>query len=71
VQSGDSLVKYLAQKGAALDVKDKQGRTPLDVALGVEVRGRAGGPPLVRDTTVALLRQLMALSTAKSLSPPG
>jgi ankyrin repeat protein len=60
VQSGDSLVQYLAQKGALLDVKDKQGRTPLDVALGVGVRGRAGGPPPVRDSTVALLRQLMA-----------
>jgi uncharacterized protein len=59
VQSGDSLVKYLAQHGAALDVKDKQGRTPLDVALGVGVRGRAGGPAPVRDSTVALLRQLM------------
>ncbi len=68
VQSGDSLVKYLAQKGALLDVKDKQGRTPLDVALGVGVRGRAGGPPPVRDSTVALLRQLGA-STAKSVSP--
>ena len=42
-------------KGATLDVKDRQGRTPLDVALGVGVRGRAGGPAPVRDSTVALL----------------
>ncbi len=69
VQSGDSLVNYLAQKGATLDVKDKQGRTPLDVALGVGVRGRAGGPPPVRDSTVALLRQLGATaSTARAVS---
>jgi ankyrin repeat protein len=68
VQSGDSLVKYLAQKGALLDVKDKQGRTPLDVALGVGVRGRAGGPAPERDSTVALLRQLMG--AAKAVSPP-
>src|SRR3984893_11252161 len=70
VQSGDSLVKYLAQKGALLDVKDKQGRTPLDVALRVGVRGRAGGPAPERDSTVALLRQLMGASTATGVSSP-
>jgi ankyrin repeat protein len=59
VQSGDSLVKYLAAKGATLDIKDRQGRTPLDVALGVGVRGRAGGPAPVRDSTVALLKSLI------------
>jgi hypothetical protein len=69
VEFGDSIVRYLAEKGAVLDVKDKQGRTPLDVALGVGVRGRAGGPPPVRDSTVALLRQLMGTSTAKSVAP--
>jgi ankyrin repeat protein len=68
VEFGDSIVRYLAEKGAVLDVKDKQGRTPLDVALGVGVRGRAGGPAPVRDSTVALLRQLMGSST-KGVSP--
>jgi uncharacterized protein len=63
VQSGDSLVKYLAEKGATLDVKDRQGRTPLDVALGVGVRGRAGGPAPERDSTVTLLRALMAATS--------
>jgi hypothetical protein len=69
VQSGDSLVKYLAAKGATLDVKDRQGRTPLDVALGVGVRGRAGGPAPERDSTVALLKTLMAESS-KSVPTP-
>jgi ankyrin repeat protein len=69
VQSGDSLVKYLAEKGATLDVKDRQGRTPLDVALGVGVRGRAGGPAPERDSTVKLLRALMAASSKSTLAP--
>jgi ankyrin repeat protein len=58
-QSGlDSIVKLLVERGARLDVKDKQGRTPVDVALGVGGRGRAGGPPPVYEKTAALLREL-------------
>jgi uncharacterized protein len=56
----DSVVKLLAEYGAVLDAKDKQGRTPVDVALGVGGRGRAGGPPTVHEKTAALIRQLMA-----------
>jgi ankyrin repeat protein len=56
----DSVVSELARHGAVLDVKDKQGRTPVDVALGVGNRGRAGGPPAVFDRTAALLQQLGA-----------
>jgi uncharacterized protein len=56
----DSIVKLLAGYGAVLDAKDKQGRTPVDVALGVGGRGRAGGPPTIHDKTAALIRQLMA-----------
>jgi ankyrin repeat protein len=59
-QASDDIVKLLAANGAKLDVKDKQGRTPVDAALGVGLRGRAGGPPNVRQGTAALLRQLMA-----------
>ena len=59
-QSGlNSVVKYLAGKGAALDQKDKQGRTPVDVANGVGGRGRAGGPPVVHKDTAALIQQLI------------
>lgn len=54
-------VAFLAQRGAKLDVQDRSGRTPLDVALGVgnRGRGRRGAPPVVRDDVAALLRQLM------------
>jgi ankyrin repeat protein len=61
----DGVVKFLAEHGAKLDRTDKQGRTPLDVALGVgagAARGNnrnAGGP---RESTAALLRQLMSES---------
>jgi ankyrin repeat protein len=56
----DSVVQLLADRGAALDVKDKQGRTPLDAALGVGGRGRAGGPAPVYEHTAALIRRLSA-----------
>lgn len=58
--NSDEAVKILAAHGAQLDVKDKQGRTPLDFANGAGGRGRAGGPPVVRPETVELLRHLMA-----------
>jgi ankyrin repeat protein len=59
-QASDAIVQFLADHGAKLDVKDKQGRTPIEMALGVGLRGRAGGPPIVRESAAALLRQLMA-----------
>jgi ankyrin repeat protein len=69
VQRGaERVVRYLGEHGAKLDMKNKQGRTPLDVALGVGGgagraggggggRGRGGAP---RDSMATLLRQLMA-----------
>jgi ankyrin repeat protein len=59
-QASDGIVKYLAEHGANLDAKDKQGRTALDVAMGKGVRARIGGESTVRESTAALLRQLMS-----------
>ena len=56
----DSVVTVLAKYGARLDVKDKRGRTPVDMAMGVGGRGRAGGPPPVYERTAKLLKELGA-----------
>jgi ankyrin repeat protein len=43
VQRGNnSIVRYLAENGAKLDLKNRQGRTPMDIALGVGARSRTG-----------------------------
>ena len=45
VQRGqNSIVRYLAERGAKLDMKNKQGRTPMDLALGVGAPAIPGGP---------------------------
>jgi ankyrin repeat protein len=50
----NSIISYLAARGARLTIRDKVGRTPLDLALA----GSKGedGRPHVREDTVALLR---------------
>ena len=74
VGQGPAMVKLLVERGAKLDVKDKQGRTPLDVALGVGAAapggrggrgGRGGGGGGSREETVALLRELTEKGVAK------
>jgi ankyrin repeat protein len=69
-QVSDDIVRYLAAEGAKIDRRDRQGRTPVDLALGIGARGRAGGPPPVRQGTAALLRQLMDQQAKSTASPP-
>ena len=64
VQRGSQkVVRFLADHGAKLDMKNKQGRTPLDIAQGVGAtagrggRGRGAGPS---GAMADLLRSLMA-----------
>jgi ankyrin repeat protein len=52
----DAMITLLAEHGARLDVKDKQGRTPMTFAEGVFL---AVQPPVRKPTTIALLQQLM------------
>ncbi len=56
----DDMVRFLAEHGAKLDVVDKQGRTPVEMAQGKGLRGRAGGPVAPREGTIALLKSLMS-----------
>ena len=65
-RGANPIIQYVAGKGAKLDKKDKQGRTPLDIALGAGGGGRGGagggrgGGGRVNESTAALLREMMA-----------
>jgi ankyrin repeat protein len=57
-RGADEIVQFLFEKGARLDVKDKQGFTPLDRALGKgAVAG--GGTRNPHASTVTLIEKLM------------
>jgi len=56
----DSIVELLAKNGAKLDIADKQGRTPMDMANGKGGPGRAGQIMAPRQSTIELLRKLGA-----------
>ena len=60
----DAVVKVLVEHGADLDVQDKSGRTPLDIAMGVSPTGfvgrRGAAPGQARESTAALLKELAA-----------
>jgi ankyrin repeat protein len=66
IPRGDAVVKFLASRGANLRQKNKAGFTPLDLAMGAGGRGGRGGQ--VRDSTVALLRELGA-EPSRSAAP--
>jgi ankyrin repeat protein len=57
-RGADSVVQFLADHGAELNLKTKQGFTPLDVAMG---KSSLIQLPVPKPTTVALLRKLGAL----------
>jgi ankyrin repeat protein len=59
-RGANSVLKFLLSRGAKLDVKTKAGRTALDEALGQDiVLDDSDVRRPVRESTVALLRQLM------------
>jgi ankyrin repeat protein len=57
----DEVVQFLVDRGAKLDVKDKQGRTPLDAAMGLAGGvGFDGQSSVPRPSTTALIQKLLA-----------
>jgi hypothetical protein len=60
-RGADEIVTALVDLGAELTLRDKQKRTPLDLALGVGIRGRNPEDDVpIRESTAALLRDFMA-----------
>jgi ankyrin repeat protein len=55
-RGSDEIIKYLFEKDARLDVKDKEGRTPLNWAEGVFLATHPGQP---KPTSIALIKKLM------------
>jgi ankyrin repeat protein len=56
-RGSDDILEFLVKKGARLDVKDKEGRTPLTWAEGVFLATNA---PEQKPSTMALIKRLMS-----------
>jgi ankyrin repeat protein len=54
-RGSDDIIKFLVSKGAKLDVKDSEGRSPMDWAEGVFL---ATHPPEPKPSSIALLKEL-------------
>jgi ankyrin repeat protein len=70
-RGADSVIQYLVDKGAKLDVKDVEGKTPLDVALDGIFRGDSiGTPPVIvlkfPEHTQILMKKLTSEHSARS-----
>jgi ankyrin repeat protein len=66
VAAGESIVRFLAANGARVDIKNKQGRTPLDVAI---LRKDGSGRQLLPGTLTAF-HELNAPSTVEASARP-
>ncbi len=62
LKGSDEIVKFLADHGAKLDAKDRQGKTALDAALGLAggSGGFDGSRKDVHESTAELLKKLIA-----------
>ena len=56
-RGSDDILEFLVKQGARLDIKDKEGRTPLVWAEGVFLATNA---PEAKPSTMALIKKLMA-----------
>lgn len=61
LQGFDPVVQFLVEQGGKLDAKDRNGRTPLDMAMGLAgSAGFDGSATVVHESTANLIRKLMA-----------
>jgi uncharacterized protein len=59
LQGFDPVVQFLVDQGAKLDIKDRNGRTPLDLAMGLAGNaGFDGNSAVPHESTAALIRKL-------------
>jgi ankyrin repeat protein len=66
LQGFDPVVQFLVEQGAKLDAKDRNGRTPLDMAMGLAgSAGFDGTASVPHESTTALIKKLMAASSSK------
>ena len=65
-RGADQIVQFLADHGAKLDVKNKSGRTPLDLALGIGGVANTGGS--AHQSTADLIKKLMDNSATKRVA---
>lgn len=62
-RGSDDIIELLARSGARLDAPDKEGRTPISWAEGVFL---ATNSPIAKPSTIALLKRLIASTTAST-----
>jgi uncharacterized protein len=60
-RGSDDIIELLVQRGARIDIADKEGRTPLTWAEGVFL---ATNSPVAKPSTIALLRRLASAPAA-------
>ncbi len=65
-RGADQIVQFLADHGARLDLKNKSGRTPLDLALGIGGVANTGGS--AHASTAELIRKLMDGAATKKIA---
>ena len=63
-RGADLIIQFLADHGARFNIKNKQERTPLDVAMGVGGVANTGG--ISHPSTVALIQRLSTGPSAKN-----
>jgi hypothetical protein len=66
-RGSDSIIEFLASKGARLDVKDNVGRTAYNWAEGVFLATLA---PVPKPTSMALIQKLLGQSQTDGASLP-